>query len=430
MNPILILVVLFIFLALAIPIGISLGLTTIFTLTFSDLHIGVDYFVRSMATSLDSYTLLAIPLFIFAGNIMAKGGISERLFNIFIVLVGKRTGGVPAAAILTCLFFGAISGSSPATVAAVGAMAIPILVKLGYDKGFSTALVATAGGLGVIIPPSIPFIILGTSAGISVGDLFIAGIFPGILIALCLIGYSYFYCRNKGEDKEQIKLVYDDITRDGIWKVFTRGFFALLTPVIILGGIYTGIVTPTEAAVVAVIYSFIVSVFIYKTINFKNIIPITIESAKTTVPVLLVVSVATVFGRILTLVQLPQTVSSSMLSLTDNPVIIMLMILVILLIVGMFMETLAAILILIPIFLPVIMEIGYDPIHFGVIMVIGLAIGFVTPPVGMNLFVASSLTNLSIIHIGKKAIPFIFAFIIALLLITFIPQISLALVGS
>lgn len=430
MNPIIIFTVLIVLLAISIPIGVSLGLTSIITVFFSDLHVNVEYVVRNMATALDSYTLLAIPLFIFSGAIMAKGGMSERLFNIFILIVGKRTGGIPSAAILTCLFFGAISGSGPATVAAVGAMAIPILVKLGYDKGFSTAMIATAGGLGVIIPPSIPFIVFGTSAGVSVGDLFIAGILPGILIAICLIVYSYFYCKNKGEDKEQILKVYNDITKDGILKVFQRGFWALLAPIIVLGGIYSGIVTPTEAAVIAVLYGFFVSVFIYRTINHKNFIDITIESIKVTVPTLLVISVATVFGKILTLIQLPQTVSAFMVSLTENAVLIMIMILVILLVVGMFMETLAAILILTPIFLPIVTQVGYDPIHFGIIMVVALAIGFVTPPVGMNLFVASGLTNLSVMEIGRKAIPFIVAFFLALILISFIPQISLFFVGN
>src|SRR5690625_1807998 len=201
MNPIMIFVVLLLLLVITIPIATSLGLTSIFTVVFSDVHVGMDYIVRSMVTALDSYSLLAIPMFIFAGNLMARGGISERLFNIFIVLVGKRTGGVPTAAILTCLFFGAISGSAPATVAAVGAMAIPTLLKLGYDKGFSTAMIATAGGLGVIIPPSIPFIVYGTSAGVSVGDLFIAGILAGILFAVSLIGDYYYYYKNKYTNK-------------------------------------------------------------------------------------------------------------------------------------------------------------------------------------------------------------------------------------
>lgn len=430
MNVISIFVVLFLFLLFAVPIATALGLTSVFTVMFTDVHVGMDYLVRSLATSIDSYTLIAIPMFIFAGNLMAKGGISERLFNIFIVFVGKRTGGIPAAAILTCLFFGAISGSAPATVAAVGAMSIPTMIKLGYDKVFSTAMVATAGGLGVIIPPSIPFIIYGTSAGVSVGDLFIAGILPGVLIAVSLIGYSYYYCKTKGEDKERILEVYNTITKDGIFKVFINGFWALLTPVIVLGGIYAGVVTPTEASVVAVIYSYIVSVFIYRTINMGNFMQITVDSVKTTVPILFIVAAATVFGKILTLIQLPQTISNAMISVTDNPVLVLLIIVLILLIVGMFMETLAAILILTPIFLPIATELGYDPIHFGIIMVVALAIGFVTPPVGMNLFVASSLTGLSILEIGRKSIPFIVAFLISLALIMFIPEISLILIGK
>ncbi|MFV8829843.1 TRAP transporter large permease [Alkalihalobacterium sp. APHAB7] len=422
---ILLFLLLVILLALTIPIGISLGFITILSGSVLDISVNLSYIVRNMVSSLDSYPLLAVPLFILSGTIMAKGGMSERLFNVFIYMFGNRTAGIPIAAITTCLFYGAISGSSPATVAAVGAMAIPILTKLGYDRGFSTAMIATSGGLGVIIPPSIPFIIYGMSANQSVGDLFLAGILPGIIIGLALMIYAYIYCKNKGENKEQIMAVYDDMKKNGFFKTFKDGFFALLAPVIILGGIYGGIVTPTEAAVIAVVYALGISAFVYRTVNFKNYLLILQESIKVTVPAILIVAVASVFGRVLTLLKIPQSVASMMTSLTENKILILLLIILFLLIVGMIMETLASILILTPIFLPVVMQVGIDPIHFGVIMIIALAIGYVTPPVGVNLYIASAMTKIPITVIGRKAVPFIVAFIISLLAIAFIPQISL-----
>lgn len=411
--------------AIAVPIGISLGTISVLLTFLTDVNANISYIVRNMVTGLDSFPLLAVPLFILSGTIMALGGMSERLFNVFIYSFGNRTAGMPIAAIATCLFYGAISGSSPATVAAVGAMAIPILTKLGYDRGFSTAMIATAGGLGVIIPPSIPFIIFGVSANQSVGDLFIAGILPGIIIGISLMVYAYVYCKNKGEDKEKILAVYQDMRNKGFFNTMKDSFFALLAPVIILGGIYGGIVTPTEAGVIAVIYALFISIIFYRTIDHKNFYPILVEAIKVTVPAILVITAASVFGRILTLLKVPQMASQFITSLTDNKTLIILLIIVLLLIVGMFMEVIASILILTPILLPVTTTIGMDPIHFGVIMIVALAIGYVTPPVGVNLYIASSMTNLPIITISRKAVPFIVAFIISLLAISFIPQISL-----
>lgn len=428
MHPFFIFVVLIVLLVMALPIGIALGLTSLSISVFTDVHVGLDYIVRNTITALDSTSLIAIPMFILAGNLMAKGGISERLFNIFLLLFGRRTAGIPIATILTCLFFGAISGSGPATVAAVGAMSLPVLDRLGYDKKFSSAMVATAGSLGVIIPPSIPLIVLGTAAGVSVGDLFLAGIMPGIVISLSLIAYSYLYCKVKGEDKEQIADIHSRLAKNGFIRVIVKGFWALMAPVIILGGIYGGIVTPTEASVVAVVYSIIVSAFIYRTMGLLSFFEILSDSVRITVPILIIVAFATVFGKMLTLIQFPQTLSQGLFSLTNSPVLIMLLILLLLLFVGMFIETLAAILIFTPILFPIALQLGYDPVHFGVVVVVALAIGYATPPVGVNLFVASSLTRVPILDIGKHAMPFILSFIIALLLITFVPQITLLFV--
>jgi len=417
-------------LVLGVPIAISLGFTALSAYFFDpSLPANAAYAFRTMITALDSYSLLAIPLFILSGNIMAQGGISKKLFNFFAYFIGNKTAGLPIAAIVTCLFYGAISGSGPATVAAVGAMTIPILTELGYDKKFVVSMVAVAGGLGVIIPPSIPFIIYGQSSGASVGNLFIAGVLPGILIAACMIVYAYYFCKKNGEDKEKLDANTKALRAKGFFGMFKDSFWALLTPVIILGGIYSGIVTPTEAANISVIYAIIVSAWIYKSIKFKDLANIMKDTVATAGPILLVVSIATVFGKVLTLMQAPVMISNAITSTFTTKVSVLLAINVILLFTGMVMDTTPAILILTPIFMPIIQAIGVDPIHFGVIMVVNLAIGFVTPPVGVNLFVASSLTGIPVMEVAKHAIPFIVAFLIALIVITFVPAISLALLG-
>lgn len=416
-------------LVVGVPIGIAVALTAISASVINPaLPADAIYVFRNMVTAIDSYSLLAVPLFILSGNLMAQGGISKKLFNFFAYFIGNKTAGLPIATIATCLFYGAISGSGPATVAAVGAMTIPLLVQLGYDKKFVVAMVATAGGLGVIIPPSIPFIIYGLSSGESVGALFIAGVLPGLLIGFCLMVYAFYYCKRHGEDKEKLNKNFKDLRDMGFFGMLKDSFWALLTPVIILGGIYSGVVTPTEAANISVIYALIISLFVYKSLKVKDLKSIMKSTITTAAPVLLVVSTATVFGRVLTLMQAPQVIATSIMATFTSKIAILLVINVFLLFVGMVMETLAAILILTPIFLPIITALGMNPIHFGVIMVVNLAIGFVTPPVGMNLYVASSMTGVSVMDIGKKAIPFIVAFIIALMLITFIPEISLALI--
>lgn len=431
MEIALIFLVFFGILALGVPIAFAIGIACVSASMFiPNLPATADYIFRTMVSSIDSTSLLAVPLFILSGIIMAKGGISEKLFNFFAFFLGKRTAGLPIAVIVTCLFFGAISGSGPATVAAVGAMSIPLLVQLGYDKTFVTAMVATSGGLGVIIPPSIPFIIYGISTGTSVGDLFIAGILPGILIGTCLIVYVYFYFKKHGEDKEKLIKNWEKLSRLGLWKLFKESFWALMAPIIILGGIYGGIVTPTEAANISVIYALIVSLFIYKSIKLSDIVQFLKETLTIAAPVMLVVSTASVFGKVLTMMQAPQIIASTMSTSFSSEVVIILVIILFLIIVGMVMDTTPAILILAPIFLPIASAIGIDPIHFGLIMVVTLAIGFVTPPVGLNLFVASSLSELSVLRIARASVPFIIVFFFALLLITFIPEISLVLVGG
>nr|WP_302646844.1 TRAP transporter large permease [uncultured Clostridium sp.] len=418
----------FICLMIAIPISISLGIVSILPgILDSSFTVSAKYIVRSMFGGLDSFPLLAVPMFIFSGILMARGGISKRLFNVFSYFLGKFTAGIPCAVIVTCLFYGAISGSAPATVAAVGSMTIPFLCELGYDKKFATAIVAVAGGLGVIIPPSIPFIMYGTTTGESVSDLFMAGIIPGVIIAALLMIYSIVYCNKYGEDREKINKVTGELRKNGLFKLLKESFFALLSPIIILGCIYSGVASPTEAAVISVFYALILSVFIYKSIEIKDIFDVCVETIRTFAPILFILATSVAFSRVLTLMQVPQIVSEWILTNFSNKITILLVINLVLLAVGMVMDTTPAILILTPILLPIVTAIGVNPIQFGVIMIVNLAIGFITPPIGINLFVASSLTDVPVMDIAKKSIPMIICFLIALLLFTFIPSISLML---
>lgn len=414
-------------LVIAIPVSIALGIVSVLPGAFDPSFTASGQFViRSMLGGLDSFPLLAVPMFVLSGMLMARGGISRKLFDVFAYFLGKRTAGMPCAVIVTCLFYGAISGSAPATVAAVGSMTIPVLVQLGYDKDFSTAVVAVAGGLGVIIPPSIPFIMFGMASGESVSDLFISGILPGIIISALLMIYAFYYCKKNGEDKQKIAEVVEALHDKGIFLVLKESFWALLNPVIILGCIYTGVASPTEAAVISVFYALVISLFIYKSIRWKDLWAILVESVRTYSPILFILAASTAFSRVLTLMQVPQIVSAWILAHFTNKILLLLVINLFLLLVGMVMDTTPAILILTPILLPIVTAAGMNPIHFGIMMVVNLAIGFVTPPIGVNLFVASSLTDIPVMHIAKKTMPMIIYFLIALLLITFVPAISLA----
>lgn len=418
-------------LIIAIPISISLGIVAVLPGAFDPSFTASGSFViRSMLGGIDSFPLLAVPMFVLAGIIMAHGQISKKLFDVFAYFLGKRTAGIPCAVIVTCLFYGAISGSAPATVAAVGAMTIPFLEELGYDRKFSIAIVAVAGGLGVIIPPSIPFIMFAMASGESVSDLFIAGIVPGFLIGLLLMLYAIYYCKKNGEDKHKINQKVRDLHEHGFVSVMKDGSLALLSPVIILGCIYSGVASPTEAAVISVIYALIISLFVYRTLTLKDVWKIMAEGVHTYAPILFILAASTAFSRVLTLMQVPQTVSAWILSAFSNKIILLLIINAFLLVVGMVMDTTPAILILTPILLPIVTQVGVNPVHFAIIMVVNLAIGFVTPPIGVNLFVASSLTGVPVMDIARKAIPMIIMFLLALLLITFIPSISLCLVGG
>ncbi|MCC8075163.1 MAG: TRAP transporter large permease [Clostridiales bacterium] len=425
----LVILIFVILLCLAVPVGIAVAVGSMLpSLLSSTVTVSGVYVLRAMVGGVNQTTLLAIPLFVLSGLIMTRGGVSKRLFDVFSYFIGNRTAGIPCAVVITCLFFGAISGSAPATVAAVGSMTIPIMLEMGYDKKFAVSLVAVAGGLGVIIPPSIPFILYGQASGASVSSLFIAGIIPGLMIAAVLIGYSIFYCKRHGEDKEAIGKVVDELHAEGFRKVLFRSFWALLTPIIILGCIYTGVTSPTEAACIAVLYSLIISLFVYRTLKIRDLWDILVEATRTYAPILFLLASSVAFSRILTLMQVPQNVSNWIAGSFSNKIVVLLIINVLLLVVGMVLDTSPAIMILTPILLPIAESFGLDAVHFGVIMVVNLAIGFVTPPIGVNLFVASSLSDVPVMSIARKALPMIFLFLIVLLLVTFIPAISMCLV--
>ncbi len=410
-------------LLLTVPIGIALGLATLITIISSGV-LPLSFLAKELVTSIDSFPLMAVFFFILAGEIMGKGGITERLFNVANSLVGNKTGGFGIATIITCMFFAAISGSGPATVAAIGGVMIPSMVRQGYDVKFATAIVVTAGSLGVIIPPSIPMVIYGAVGNVSVGKLFISGILPGIFVGVMLMAGTYYYSKKKGYTGSNEKTSFSSILK-AIWEAK----WALLLPVIILGGIYGGIFTPTEAAGVAVVFGLFVGFFLYKELKLKDLPKVLAESALTSATILVIVGIATAFGRLLTIERIPEQIAQTMLSISENPLVIILLINLLLLIIGCFMDTLAAIIIVTPIMLPIAISIGYDPIHFGIIMIVNLAIGFITPPLGVNLFVGSGVSGLPVMTIARATVPFFFIMLMTLVIIIFIPQLSLFLLS-
>ncbi len=420
--------VFFVCLVLAVPIAMCMGFATILPGLLDPKFTGnLEFVVRSMLKGVDTMSILAIPLFMLSGAIMATGGLSKRLFDVFALFIGRFRGGMPCAVVVTCLFYGAISGSGPATCAAVGTMCIPVLTTLGYKKIFAAALVATAAGLGVIIPPSIPYISFGLVTDTSVGDLFAAGIFPGCLIALWLMIYVVIYCTVKGEDREKIEANHRSLRERGVLRVLRDGFFALLTPVIILGGIYSGIVTPTEAACVSVFYAVFVCLFLYRSITFKDLWGFFKDAVRSYAPLGMSLCLARAFVQTLALLKAPQQLSNWLSTTFTSKYLFLLVLLIILFLLGMVLDVGPANTILGPMLIAFTGNMGISPVHLGIIMTCALAIGFVTPPFGMNLFVAAPMVKENPMTIGKEAYPLIGFYMIALLMITFIPPISLGL---
>ncbi|QCJ44730.1 TRAP transporter large permease [Bacillus sp. S3] len=406
-------------LLLSVPIAIAIGMASVITI-YALQPISMEAFTQTMIQGLNSFPLMAVPLFAFAGDIMGKGGISKRLLNLAGVFFGRWTGSLGVISIVACLFFAAISGTGSATVAAIGMIMIPAMLAKDYNKPFAGALVATAGTVGVLIPPSICMIIYAVASGVSVTSMFTAGIGPGLLVGVALIIYTLYYAKKNGYKGE--KRVY---TRKEVVTIFKDAIPALLVPVIVLGGIYGGVFTPTEAAAIACVYGIFVSVFVYKEVKFSELPYIGFHSSLLCAAVIVIIGISTGFGRILTITQVPTTIADFILSITDNKILILILINVLLLIVGTFMETNAAIIILTPILLPIVTALGVNPVHFGLIVILNLAIGFITPPLGANLFMASQVSAIRFDALVKAIIPWIFVMIIVLLLVTFIPAISL-----
>jgi C4-dicarboxylate transporter, DctM subunit len=411
----------FLFMILSVPIAISLGLAGLITAVYSP-NISIAFLAQGLVTSTDNFALMAIPFFVLAGEIMGKGGISTRLFDLANVFVGRFTGGFAMAAVLTCMFFAAISGSGPATVAAVGGIMIPAMVAQGYDRKFATAIIVTAGSIGIIIPPSIPMVLYGIAGNQSIGDLFMGGIIPGALIGIFLIAWCYFYSKKKGYSGSN-----EDFTLQKMFRALNKAKWSLLVPVIILGGIYGGIFTPTEAAVFAVVYAAFVSLFLHKEIQFNQFRKILADAAMSSVAILIIIGTANAFGTMLTMEKIPQAIAEVFLTLSENPIVIILLIILLLLIIGCFIDTSAAVIIFTPILFPVAMELGLDPIHFGIIMIVTLSIGFITPPLGVNLFVGSGISGLSMPTLVRAVVPFFFIMLISLAVIAIIPQLTLLL---
>lgn len=403
------------------PVGIAIGLSSLCAV-LADGRLSSLYIVQQLVTSADSFPLMAIPLFILAGELMGAGGVSKRLLNVCNVFLGRFTGGLATVTVVLCMFFAAVSGSGPATVAAIGSMVIPTMLQKGYSKSFTLALIATAGSIGVIIPPSIPMVVYGVSTSTSISSLFMAGFLPGLLIGSSLILMSYIYCRRHGWKGDDRRYTFRE-KMEAIWDAK----WALINPIIILGGIYAGVFTPTEAAAVAAVYAFICGVFIYRELDFKQLFGPLGSACSTTGTTMVIIGCATAFTRILTIEKIPDTITTGILNFSDNMIVILLLINLLLLVVGCFMDTTPAMMVLSPILLPIAMQFGVDPIHFGLIMVVNLAIGFITPPLGINLFVAARVGGSSLEIVCSGIIKFILVMILDLLLITFIPGISMIL---
>ncbi len=407
-------------LVIGVPIAIALGMAafaSIWTFTTVDMSIAPQVMFKAV----NSFPMMAIPFFILAGNVMSSGGISERLVKFASSLVGSLTGGLAHITVLASMFFAAISGSSPATTAAIGSVMVPAMTERGYDKNFATAVAAAAGTVGVVIPPSIPMVLYAVLAGVSIGRLFLAGFGPGILMGLSMMAVVYFISKREGYVGTG-KFSFRDLMVS-----FKDSFFALLMPIIILGGIYGGIFTPTEAAAVAVVYGVIVGFFVYRELKIKDIPDILYKSAVGTAVIMFLISGANLFGWFLVREMIPQSIAAAMVAVTDNPYVIIFLINILLLILGTFLNTTAAIVLVTPILLPVLLQVGIDPLFMGAVMVVNLAVGMITPPVGLCLFVACNISNITLDAITKSVLPLLLVLIVCIFLISYIPGIVMFL---
>jgi len=401
-------------LLIGMPIAVSIGMTTALALFLSD--IPVSFISQLSFSSLDSFTYLAIPMFILVGFVMETGGLSKRIVNFASSLVGQTAGGLGIVTVVACMFFAAISGSSPATVAAIGSMMIPSMIEKGYNRDFAGALTASAGSLGILIPPSIPMIIYAVTAEISIGDMFLAGFVPGAMIGAGLILAVYIISKKRGYKGQD-----EAFSVAKVKSSFKEAKWALLTPIIILGGIYSGIFTATEAACITVIYTLIIGLFVHREMKFKDIRPVIVKAALTTGCVIIILGFATAFARYLTISQIPQMIGELILQFTDNPTLILLIFVALIMFTGLFIETAAQILIYTPLFLPILVQLGVSPYHFGIILIVGTELALITPPVGVNLFVAKGITGSSMVQLTRAVIPFLLSMLLVQIALVFLP---------
>jgi C4-dicarboxylate transporter DctM subunit len=397
------------------PIAFSLGVASVTTLQYGS-NLPLTLAAQRLFTGTDSFPLMAIPFFMLAGELMESGGISRRLFDFAHAIVGFVYGGLAMVAVVAAMFFAGISGAAAADTAAVGAVSIPAMIRKGYKKGFAAAVQAAGGSIGVIIPPSIPMIIFGVVGGVSIGKMFMGGFIPGLLIGGGLMATSYFLAKNAGYEKDAF-MGFREILR-----TFWGAFWALLMPVIILGGILGGIFTPTEAAVVAALYGLAIGFLVYRELRPKDLPRIFARAAISTSTVMLLIATANIFGWILTAERVPQNVAAYLVTLSSSRYVLYGLILICLLIVGTFMETSASLIILTPVFLPVVEKLGIDPVHFGVVMVTALAIGMLTPPLGICLFISCNIAHIQLSEIIRYITPFLVIMIAMLVLITYVPD--------
>jgi len=413
---------LFFFFVVRMPIAFAMGLSASLVMFFV-YNVPMTVVVQQMFTSNDSFPLLAVPFFMLAGALMESGGISRRLVNFASALVGFIHGGLAQVTIIASMFFAGISGAAAADTAAVGTLMIPEMEKRRYDKGFAAAIQAAAGSIGVVIPPSIPMVIYGVLASTSIGALFLGGIGVGLLVGISLMLLSYFISRRRGYSPD------NSFSLSEVWTTFKEALWALGTPVIIVGGIMSGIFTATESAVVAADYSLLVGLFIYRELKLKNLPSIVAKAATTSAIVMFIIANASVFGWILAFEQIPQAITTSFVSITKDPVLLLLIINLLLLVIGTFIETASALIIFVPLLVPLIPHLGIDPVQFGVLIVLNLAIGMLTPPMGICLIVSCSIAGISLEKVSRAVMPFVIVMIVDLMIVSFVPFITTYIPG-
>lgn len=420
MMGVLLIVLFLALLLLGVPIALSIGASSLLVLFLSEMPL--EALPQTLFAGVNSFALVAVPFFVLAGDLLAQGGISERIVAFAEAMLGRIRGGLSVVSIVASMFIAAISGSGAATTAAVGSALLPQLRKKGYDLDFSAALIAAAGTIGVVIPPSVPMVLYAVIAGVPVSRLFMAGFIPGILMGAFLIVYALHVARRRGYPAADPELLRDR------WRLFRQALWGLMTPLLILGGIFSGYFTPSEAAAVAVVYSLFVAVFVYRALNLKQAYRLVVNSGVTSALILFIIATAKIFGWQLAFYEIPDKVASAMLSVAGGSgFMIYLMFVVLILLAGMFMETASALIILTPIFIPAVVGVGGDLIHFGLLMTVGLAIGMATPPVAIDIYVASAITGLSLEEISRPILPMVAALILTLILVTYVPWIVLAL---